>query len=107
MNYSGDFTAQKVDFLYSPSERLDARVWTLNIDSNSPMKVRTVQQTLKYESKCPKGFRTAQQTRAMERKSLQRGPDANAMTVDAFSETYLKGLLGWLFVRNLYKISVC
>jgi len=58
-NISGDFTAQKIGFPYSPSGRPDTRVQTPSSKIHSPLK-----------------FRTAHRTR------LQGSPNADAMTVD-------------------------
>jgi hypothetical protein len=55
----GDFTAQKVGFPYSLSGLPDFRVQTPNSESQSPMKVRTAQQTLKSERKSPEEVWTA------------------------------------------------
>jgi hypothetical protein len=85
MKYSGDFIAQQVSFPYSSFGHPDARVWALNTESKSPMKVRTVQQMMKSENKSPKGVPTAHQTRAIKSKSLHEGPNANMLIADAGS----------------------
>lgn len=51
--YVEDFTSQKVDFSYNPSERPDARVRTPSLESQSPIKVA-------QQKRCLEEVRTAQ-----------------------------------------------
>jgi hypothetical protein len=81
-NISGDFTAQKIGFPYSPSGRPDTRVQTPSSKIHSPLKFRTAHRTRATESIRLQEVRKARRTRTTESTRLQGSPNADAMTVD-------------------------